>query len=204
MNEKSATSYCPECGMRVGVNANFCPNCGFKLPKTRDSDTLKILEVRGDLGVVEVSDIRVMEGGKSITFAICLLQAPIEDCNVELYKILPEPIERKLLKGIITLRKEREFLGGTDMYDASEPEALKPLKRYKVCLYTKEENSKKACEEDVVHIASTFTGKVLERGFKYAITISGTMILGEVRGGHPMNVRAKVERDFSVEYIVEY
>lgn len=103
-------SFCPKCGMKVDVNANFCPNCGFKLPKTRDSDTLKILEVKGDLGVVEVSDIRVMESGKGITFTICPLQAPIEDCNVELYKILPEPVERKLLRGIITLREEREFL----------------------------------------------------------------------------------------------
>jgi hypothetical protein len=30
------------------------------------------------------------------------------------------------------------------------------------------------------------------------------MILGRVQGGHPMNVGAKVTRDFSVEYIVEY
>jgi hypothetical protein len=190
--------------MKVDANANFCPNCGFKLPKTRDSDTLKILEVKGDLGVVEVSDIRVMESGKGITFTICPLQALIEDCNVELYKILPEPVERKLLRGIITLREEREFLGGTDMFDPSEPEVLKPLKRHRACLYTKEESGKEACEEDVVHISSTFTGKVLEKGFKYAITISGTMILGRVRGGHPMSVGAKVERDFSAEYIVEY
>jgi hypothetical protein len=107
------------------------------LPKTGTSDVLKILEVRGDRGVVEISDIRVMEVGDSIIFTVMPFQAPIEDCNVSLYKMLPEPVEKKLLKGIITLRKEWEFLGGTDMYDKSSPEGLKPSKKYACILAIK-------------------------------------------------------------------
>jgi len=174
------------------------------LPKTGTSDVLKILEVRGDCGVVEISDIRVMEGGDGIIFTVMPFQAPIEDCNVSLYKILSEPVEKKLLKGMITLHKEREFLSGTDMYDKSSPKGLKPSKKYKVCLYTRNKRGKETYEEDVVHIATASTGKLLEKGFKYAITISGNIILGRVRGGHPINVGAEVTRDFSVEYIVEY
>lgn len=71
-------------------------------------------------------------------------------------------------------------------------------------MYTRNKSGKETYEEDVAHIATASTGKLLEKGFKYAITISGDMILGRVQGGHPMNVGAKVTRDFSVEYIVEY
>jgi hypothetical protein len=61
--------------MRVDVNANFCPNCGFKLPRMGGLDALKILEVRGDHGVVEISDIRVIEGGRGVIFTICPLKS---------------------------------------------------------------------------------------------------------------------------------
>jgi hypothetical protein len=61
-------------------------------------------------------------------------------------------------------------------------------------LYTSNKSGKETYEEDVVHIATASTGKLLEKG-KYAITISGNMILGRVQGGHPMNVGAKVTRD---------
>jgi hypothetical protein len=203
MNEGSAVFFCPKCGMRVDVNANFCPNCGFKLPKMQGLNVLKILEVRGDHGVVEISDIRVMKDGRGIIFTICPLQALIKDCHVELHKILPEPVEKKLLKGLISIRKEGELLGDTEI-EVPAAEGLEPLKRYRVCLYTKEEGGEETYEEDVVHIASTFTGKTIEKGFRYAITISGTMIFGKVLGGHPMTVGAEVGRDFSVEYIFEY
>jgi hypothetical protein len=214
MNLESATASCPNCGVRVDVNANFCPNCGFKLPKTRDLDSLKILEVKGNRGVVEVYDIRVIEGGIGITFTL-RPQAPIEYCSVSLLKILPEPIERKFLWGIITLIKERELLGGVGLSDPSseDPDVLWPFKSYRVCLYTKE-TSKKACEEDVVHTFTTVSGKVLEKGFKYTLSISGTIVFGEVAGiipldllkmgPYPMPVKNKVEKEFRVEYILEY
>jgi hypothetical protein len=173
-----------------------------------EPDTLKILEVRGDRGVVEISDIRVMEGGGGITFTIRPLQAPVENCSVDIDKILPEPVERKLLRGLITLRKEREFLGRTYIESPTESleaeEGLEPLKKYRVCLYTKKEGGKEAYEEDVVHPSSIFTGKTIEKGFRYAITISGDMVFGEVLEGHPMTIGAKVGKNFSVEYIVEY
>jgi hypothetical protein len=223
MNGESAKASCPNCGVRVDVNANFCPNCGFKLPKTRDLDTLKILEIKGNRGVVEVYDIRVMEGGIGISFTL-RPQAPIEYCSVSLLKILPEPIERKFLWGIITLIKERELLGGAGLSDPSseDPDVLLPFKSYRVCLYTKE-TSKKACEEDVVHTFTTVSGKVLEKGFKYTLSISGTIVFGEVENLVPINlpkdyhpylpkvdntylmpVKNKVEKEFLVEYILEY
>ena len=47
----------------------FCPRCGFKLPKTQDLDIMKILEIRGDRGIVEVSDVRVWgRGGRNIQY----------------------------------------------------------------------------------------------------------------------------------------
>ena len=108
---------------------------------------MKILEVKGDHRIIEISDIRVIEGGKGITFTICPLRAPIEGCHVKIIdKILPEPIEKKLLGGIITLRREREFLGETDI-ETPTAEGLKPLKRYKVCSYTKEKDSKETREK---------------------------------------------------------
>jgi hypothetical protein len=165
-----------------------------------EPDTMKILEVRGDRQAVEISDIRVMEDGRGITFTIRPLQAVIESCDVDIHKILPEPVERKLLRGLITLRKEREFLGGRDVF-IPDAEGLEPLKRYRVCLYTKGEGEE-ACEEDVECTVSTYTGKAIEKGFRYAITISGTMVFGEVLEGFAVGRR--VGRDFSVEYIVEY
>ena len=49
-----------------------------------EPDTMKILEVRGDRRAVEISDIRVMEGGRGITFTIRPLQAVIEHCDVDI------------------------------------------------------------------------------------------------------------------------
>jgi len=52
-------------------------------------------------------------------------------------------------------------LGGRDIL-IPDAEGLEPLKRYRVCLYTKGEGEE-ACEEDVECTVSMSTGKTIER-----------------------------------------
>jgi hypothetical protein len=47
-------------------------------------------------------------GGEDVTFNICAIQALIEGCTINIYRILPEPSEKKFLGGIISVQKKRE------------------------------------------------------------------------------------------------
>ena len=192
---------CPKCGKSISKDFSYCPYCGHEVPKIGSSD-IRIIRIEGE-NIVKVSDIQVIEGGEGIYFLMKnVCNFPIRIENISVHKILPKPEEKKIFFGLLILRKEMEFMGGQIglMFGHGKiREEMLPGEEYPIRIYTVYREDRKS-----YGVASSYSGKIIRRGFKYMIKIDGEIVVGEVAEGHPMTAGAEVTREFSAKYIFEY
>jgi len=124
---------------------------------------------------IKVESVEVSSDRGMVTIRIKnQYDAPIRVEDVSLFKILPEPIEKKrkfLFIELIT-RKETEYLGRE-----FEPWLI-PKHNYS----RRHFNELYPDEEGAVNIR---VKKSLQKGCKYKVVFSGKVIVGKVEVGHP-------------------
>nr|MDO8045287.1 zinc-ribbon domain-containing protein [Candidatus Baldrarchaeota archaeon] len=187
---------CPRCGKEVSEDFNYCPYCGQKIPRISTSD-VRIIQIKGEK-VVELDNIQIIEGGTGIYFLIRNVHNfPIRIENIDFRQILPKPKEKKVFFGLLRLRKETGFMGG--LIDVFGGKKILPGEEHPIKIYT----VSGAGTGDAVF--SSYSGKIIQRGFKYLIEICGRIIVGKVTGAaHPITIGAEVTRTFSIKYTIEY
>ncbi len=189
---------CPKCGKSISEDFSYCPYCGHEVPKIGPSD-IRIIRIEGE-NIVKISDIQVIEGGEGIYFLMKnVCNFPIRIENISVYKILPKPEEKKIFFGLLKLWKEMEFMGGQSGLIFDRREEMLPGEERPIRIYTLYRKGRK---DDAT--ISSYSGKIIRRGFKYMIKIDGEIVVGKVAGGHPMTAGAEVTREFSAKYIFEY
>jgi len=161
-------------------------------------DDVRVVEVRGER-VVELRDIRVIDGGAGMSFVMKnTCGSPVRIRGIVIYRLLPKPVEKRILFGLITVQKTAEIMGMLDWlaFEGGRDE-MWPGEEHLIKVFTIRKEGERSPA-----IFTSYSGKAIQHGFRYSIRIDGEIVVGEVGEGHPLTVGSEVTRGFVVEYIV--